>query len=160
MLLCVATGFILLSVLVHDSIQQLESPNCTKGAACSTCFGLLVTETIASDENQFKLQKTFFPPNTLPPTFVLVHYSFSNGEIDDSENETWIWTTSPYFLIHPPPLLQYTSLFFSHTTDPSAELFLTLNWDCHNASEDYKLLLTQRVSVFIVVFLNATVEPP
>lgn len=139
----VATCFVLLSALVNASIQQLQNPNCTKGATCSTCFSLLVTETIASDENQFKLQQAYFPPNRLPPTFVLVHYSFGN----DDEYDTWIWTTSPYFLVHPPPLLLYTSLFFSHTTDPSAELHLTLDWNCRNASEDYKMLLTQRVSL-------------
>ena len=115
--------------------------------ACDKCFNFLVNETIYSDENQFNLQKTFFPPESSSPPFVVVDYRYrdGNGTILPV-GKVWFWTTSSYYIIHPPSKLQYTSLFFAEPAFRIRTLNLTLTSDCFNISDSYMHLLTQRVS--------------
>ena len=118
--------------------------------SCTSCFNKLAHELLGSNQNQFELQRVFFPPDESTPVFVVVHYHYSNGslsEVDDKmEPQVWFWSASTYYvLFNPLDVHQYTSLFFGDPGFRSSEISLTLPGDCYNASDEMMMLLTQRV---------------
>ena len=121
------------------SVDHCEEIN---GSDCSTCFLLLVSEAIEGNENQFNIQNTFFPPEKSSPSFVTVHYRFS----DSNNTQVWFWSAAFFYMLHPLHVFQFTSLFFSDINLHSSEVFLTLPLNCSEARNDYFRLLTQRVS--------------
>ena len=129
------------------SAQQLGC----KENSCEKCFNFLVNETIYRDENQYNLQKTFFPPSGPSPPFVTVHYQYvdDNGT-DLSLTKVWFWSSSGYYFFDPPSVLQYTSLLFAEPAFHMGNVTLTLDSGCYNASDDYMELLTQRVRCLVI----------
>ena len=109
---------------------------------CSTCFNRLVSDTITPEPNQYNMQKAFFPPQKENPVYITVYYVFPDGT-----QKTWFWSESTYFSsFHPLRIYQFTSLFFGDFIFQAEELTLTIhNMECKNASDDYMMLLTQRV---------------
>ena len=145
---------VVLSVVLSSNAQALLlsdiMKSCGTNNGCSVCFNRLVYEAIRTSENQYNLQKTFYPPNKETPVYVIVKYSYidDNGVIM-TLNNTWFWTTSAYYLYQPPAVLQFTSLFFADPAFRSARLNLTLPIDCMKAGTDFMQLLTQRVSSIV-----------
>ena len=111
---------------------------------CSTCYKELVSKVLEDDENLLQVQQTFFPPLSSSPSFVTVHYNFSDGK-----PEIWFWSQSYFYLLHPLHVFQFTSLLFSDYNLHSSELNLTLPSNCSGSrNEEYFMLLTQRVSFY------------
>lgn len=117
---------------------------------CRKCYKLLVENLLKSDGNHYNITRIFFPPSKAPPVSVIVYYDFKdeNGVINPSKQQLWFWTTSTYYHFQPLTVLQYQSLFF---TDPEFRqhdrLYLTLDDECANTTDDYMQLLTQRVRI-------------
>ena len=126
--------------------QEYCAQDCSKECnttsdSCFICFNRLVCETIKPRQNQYNLQRAFFPPDKENPVYVTVHYIFPNGG-----QKTWFWSESTYFaLFHPLPIYQLTSLFFGDFNFRKEELTLHLKADCQQAEDPFMMLLTQRV---------------
>ncbi len=151
MAVLIAAIVLLLSLDISSNAQPLSmvfTELCESNTSCTSCFNLLVYETVRSSENQYNLQRAFFPPNKEHPIYVIVKYHFKNenGEVIDTKN-TWFWSRSSYYLYQPPAVLQFTSLFFAEPSSRTRRLELTLPLSCMNASIDFMQLLTQRVSI-------------
>ncbi len=127
-----------LSVLVCLSQQAVSAENGNDNN-CST-FMKLVAHVIDDDDNIVEVQKTFFPPDNTPPSFVTVRYKFESGE------KVWIWSNAFFYFLHPLHVFQFTSLFFSDLNTQSSEVTLNLPSSCYDVSDDNFMLLTQRVS--------------
>ena len=143
-LVCIASIVLLLVFPAESSLS------CEPGEEddCSNCYKVLVSQVIDNDENQFRIQNTFFPPNKSAPVFVTVYYHYKDafkGSLS-KEAEVWFWSTSTFYLYHPLHVFQFTSLFFSDMNLLSSTVNLTLNSTCKDAHLDHKRLLTQRVS--------------
>ncbi len=144
---CLAMYFKMYSLLTSLSVIVCTSPGAiaVENEAvvleknCSIYMNL-VSYVIEDDDNLFQVQKTFFPPNSSPPAFVTVRYNFG------IEEEVWFWSEAFFYLFHPLHIFQFTSLLFSDINLASAEVTLTLPSSCCDASEDWLMLLTQRVS--------------
>lgn len=120
---------------------------CEPGEAndCSKCYIALAEQVTKHDRNAFKIQTTFFPPDSISPVFVTVNYIFKDPDKPNSTSEKWFWSRSMFYLLQPLDVFQYTSLFFSDTQLQQSDLSLELPLNCINASFDHKQLLTQRV---------------
>ncbi len=150
---------LVLSLLVLIGIvavksQRLANATCDDDEYdCTKCYNLLVWNVLKSSKNRYDLSRTFLPPDTAPPVSVIVYYNFKdeNGDIDDSKQQLWFWSTSTYYHFQPPSVLQYTSLFFTDISNRIRYLYITLDIECSgNEKEagDYRnmmQLLTQRV---------------
>lgn len=125
---------------------QCESQSNT----CATCFNLLVSSTITPEQNQYNLQKAFFPPDTSNPVYVTVRYIFMNGRVSKRE-KLWFWSENTYYAsFHPLRIYQFTSLFFGDFVFRKKNLNLTVQvgdngMDCDMASDEFMIMLTQRV---------------
>jgi len=136
---------VIAAILLQCSCQTVDPLHisCEGGQeSCSTCYKVLVAEIFSRDINLFRVQSVFFPANNTPPAFVTVYYEYDSGEED-----VWHWSSAYFYILHPLHVFQFTSLFFSDFNLHSNELHLTLSNNCSNASEDYLMLLTQRVSL-------------
>ena len=141
------------------------SPQCDPGEEddCAKCYDALVNELIINDRNRYNLQKAFFPPDVENPVFVTVTYIFARNRTGDGStnytetgpSETWIWTLSSTYLFQPLESIQFTSLLFSDPSLRENNVTLYLKPLCQNSSKDYRLLLTQRVSMNILDSLHA-----
>ena len=110
-------------------------------------FEDLVASLLDTKDNQYRLSKTFFPQVKNPPELVKVSYNFS----ETGDTQEWYWSTSTSSFIHPPEVLQYTSLFFAkphHFYNGDVALSLSSNKTavaaCTN-DMDKMQFLTQRV---------------
>ena len=105
----------------------------------------LVTSLLQTKDNQYQLSRTFFPPVKNPPEFVKVSYNFS----ESGDTQEWYWSMSTSSFIHPPEILQFTSLFFAkpHQFYDSRVYILLFNSTMTECTTDYEKLqfLTQRV---------------
>ena len=146
--------FLLLSLFALHVDGGIE---CSAGKdSCQDCYAKLVSQITDRDENQFNLQKAFFPPDKSSPVFVTVHYRFvdscnSFGTDDDAmqmsnDTKVWFWSETIFYLMQPIHVLQFTSLLFSNTDTSSSEVCFELDPECYGVSDDFLRLLTQRVS--------------
>ena len=133
------TSFTLLCLLcsVHSHCTN-EQSNCTEN------YKDLVKELMDTADNEYLLSTTFFPPLMSRPMIVTVKYYFVNT----LTTKTWFWTTGKIYLILPPRVLQYYTLFFS---DPPfrtriGEVTLKLPSHCESVKDEFLETLTQRVS--------------
>ncbi len=140
--------------IVAVKSQRLANPTCDDDEYnCTKCYNLLVWNVLKSSKNRYSLSRTFFPPDTSNPVSVIVYYDFKdeNGNIDDSKQQLWFWSTSTYYHFQPLSVLQYTSLFFTDISNRIRYLNIILDIECSgNEKEagDYRnmmQLLTQRV---------------
>lgn len=146
-------------VVLHFIFFMIHHEHCVLGQnvscdsvkdTCTTCFNLLVSNTITPERNQYNLQKAFFPADTANPVYVTVHYVFMDGSNLVGE-KLWFWSESSYYAtFHPLQIYQYTSLFFGDFDIHRKDLNLTIQVDnvtmnCDKASDEFMMLLTQRV---------------
>ena len=108
---------------------------------CNSSYKSLAKALLDDDRNFYTLQSTFFPPISTSPVFVTITYVYN-----DSNNTTFFWSSAVYFFFHPVRIFQFTSLLFSDPSLRYNEITLFLPEDCYDASDDFMLLLTQRVS--------------
>ncbi len=120
----------------------VQVTQCEKEIYCCNNYSTLVEQITENDKNMFEVQNVFFPPDRAPPVFVTVNYNY----FDSNNKSIWFWSSSTFYLYHPLPVFQFTSLFFSDVSKRTAKITLNLNPDCQNASVAYMKLLTQRVS--------------
>ena len=144
---CAAIVFLVVVSLLVPSIAETHSDDASIESNCTTSYKALVAELLENDENFYKLQMTFFPPNSNSPVFVTVVYQYDNGTYSNSSNiKTFFWSSAIYFFFHPVRISQFTSLLFSDPSLRYDEVVLNLPANCFGASADYMTLLTQRVS--------------
>ncbi len=147
-------SLLVLSGIVAVKSQRLANATCDDDEyECTKCYNLLVWNVLKSSKNRYDLSRAFFPPDTAPPVSVIVYYNFKdeNGDIDDSKQQLWFWSTSTYYHFQPLSVLQYTSLFFTDISNRIRHLYITLDIECSGNEKDdgdYRnmmQLLTQRV---------------
>ena len=132
---------VVVSVLVPSKTETHSDVSIKSN--CTTSFKALATKLLENDENFYKLQMTFFPPNSNSPVFVTVTYQYDNAY---SCNKTFFWSSAIYYFFHPVRIFQFTSLLFSDPSLRYDEVVLNLPANCSGTSDDYMILLTQRVS--------------
>ena len=135
-------SFIILVLLLHCK-KVMYRPEIDEFDACSTSYTSLAKALLDDDRNFYTMQSTFFPPISTSPVFVAVTYVYNDS---DNNNKTFFWSSAVYFFFHPVRIFQFTSLLFSDPSLRYNETTLFLPEDCHGASDDFMLLLTQRVS--------------
>ena len=141
---CAAT---LILLLFCRGIVSVYSEELLKSDTCSTSYKSLATTLLDDDRNFYKLQATFFPPISTKPVFIAVTYMYYNNSNNvTSDTKTFFWSSAVYFFFHPVRIFQFTSLLFSDPSLRYNETILYLPEDCHDASDEFMLLLTQRVS--------------
>ena len=132
---------------------------------CATNFMALEKALINTRNNRFELIKTFYPARSVKPVYVkqVIYMFLGNEENDSTINESWIWSNAAFYLIQPPSVFQYTSLFCSYYTGKGhvykETLSLYLPYGCLNKDVNWTSInttcsalnpmldiLTQRVS--------------
>ena len=127
---------------------------------CGTCWNLLRISTTYQEPS-------FLQTQLANPVSVIVYYDSKdeNGDIDDSKQQLWFWSTSTYYHFQPLSVLQYTSLFFTDISNRIRYLNITLDIGCSGSEEnadDYRdmmQLLTQRVRALCIVQLGPGRKP-
>ena len=115
--------------------------------SCSKCYAALVKHVLTDDMNQFNIQNTFFPPDKASPAFVTISYEYyKDNETSPTATTIWFWSTSTFYIYHPLPVFQFSSLLFSDINKQTSELTLKLDLACMDARTEFMRLLTQRVS--------------
>ena len=149
--------FILLIFLLQECIAQSADPPrglcepSDTNADCMACFNSLVYHTLSSGDNQYRMQRAFFPPDISSPVFVIVYYYYEGL---DEEPQTWFWSESTFYaLFNPLAVHQFTSLLFGDPEFRTSRLNLTLSEDCYGADADMMHLLTQRVSCLAITYM-------
>ena len=147
------------------SVECLSVQCDPEADTCATCFNLLVSSTITPERNQYNMQKAFFPPDTSNPVYVTVHYIFVNESGDAVNESLWFWSESTYYAsFHPLRIYQFTSLFFGDFVFRKTNLTLTVQtnstMNCNEASDEFMMMLTQRVSSKICVTLKSEWDFP
>ena len=143
--------FTLAPIIAQSQLQNVSFGECIEGKqSCKDCYLALKQELLKRDDNVFKLSEVFFPPDTNPPEFVAITYVFKDnngfGHINDSQ--TWYWIEQSSYLLFPPDIFQYLSLFFGKPEEFYAqEVSVTLNAECIGADMKHMTLLTQRVRI-------------
>ena len=101
---------ILFSVL---SLKLAESQN----TSCGNDFKTLEKALLQTGNNTLKLLQAFYPPRQPPATFVTVHYTFLDADGNITCTVTWFWSSVECYLIQPPTIFQFMSLFFTIPQD-------------------------------------------
>ena len=154
-----AFGLVVSAPVPVNENDHSPSPQCDPGEEddCAKCYDALVNEIIINEQNRYNLQKAFFPPGVANPVFVTVFYIFTRNLTGDGSTnyiepgpgtnfETWFWTKSSSYLFQPLVSIQFTPLLFSDPGLREDKVNLYLQPRCANSSNDFKMLLTQRVS--------------
>ena len=117
-----------------------------KSSTCRDCYLTLVKSLFRNGTNVFNLMNVFLPPNGNPPDSVIVSYHFYNESMDIIK--LWFWATTFGYFLHPLAHFQYMSLLFGKPEPLHQQrVDVTLNaTECYGVSDDFMLLLTQRVS--------------
>ena len=120
--------------------------------SCRDCYVALVMSLFEGDGNMFNLSQAFFPPTIDAPDSVIVEYHFKNETMHSTEH--WFWATSGLYFFYPMKILQFISLFFGKPTPLyERKVVVTLNaTDCYGVSIEYMTMLTQRVSLYALIW--------
>ena len=116
---------------------------------CSSSFHLLEADLLSRPQNRFLLSTKFFPPRDANPVIIKVDYVYE----DSNMTNVWFWSESEFYFIQPLEIFLYTSLFFANQPYRQSSLTLELSPDCLDAQELYMRVLTQRVSIAIIIII-------
>ena len=131
--------------------------------SCGNDFKTLEKALLQTGNNTLKLLQAFYPPRQPPATFVTVHYTFLDAEGNITCQKTWLWSLVEFYLIQPPTIFMYTSLFFTIPQDRITTANITFkdecrelvtwneNGSCTCTSDGMLDILTQRVSTVDLV---------
>ena len=146
----------LLGLIVAASHAQSDE---SEFADCSTNFTTLERTLYEFADNRFQILSTFFPARESVTLYVDVTYNFLPNEThNDTIHEDWIWTSGSFYLVQPPDIFRFTSLFFVYPERRIGNLNITFPGACRNVAgttrkyEDGKIIegrlefLTHRVS--------------
>ena len=140
-----------------------ESGSEVPGTSCVNDLETLEKALLRTKKNKIELVRAFYQPRRPPATFVTIHYIFLDEEEHVICNKTWMWSSAVFYLIEPPTVFRFTSLFFA--TPYTATANITFKSECRdlvtwneNGSCTCKRnsllgILTQRVST-IKIQLN------
>ena len=126
---------------------------------CSTNYTTLERALLHTGNNAYNIWTAFYPPQDAAALFVNVEYEFQDesGSLD-ARNESlhYIWSSAAFYLIQPPQVFGYTSLFFGFVQSSLIQdVILILPYECkdiefkkNNDDSKNNLLevLTHRVS--------------
>ena len=135
-----------LSCLLHEAMADCSNEGNSR--SCDQCYQTLSSFLVNTSDNNFRLRKTFFPPDKTPPDFVTVTYQYNNMS---NVNQTWYWSAGVFYFFQPKQVFQFTSLFFGTGDFLKGTVTLTLPAQCENAPEDFMEQLTQMVSSYRVL---------
>ena len=145
-------GTLLLFFVLSQTLTEGQN------TSCENDFKKLETALLQTGNNTLKLLQAFYPPRQSPATFVIVHYTFLDADGNIICNTTWFWSLVELYLIQPPTIFLYTSLFFAIPQDRITIANITFqddcqglvtwneNGDCACTSDGMLDILTQRVS--------------
>ena len=118
---------------------------------CSLSFSVLENSLLSSEQNRFNLLRAFYPSRDAQPVFVTVNYTFISDDNSSVDSRTWYWSESEFYLIQPLEIFQFTSLFFSNFAYRQGTVDLMLGPGCAETTTDRMEMLTQRVSLQILL---------
>ena len=124
--------------------------------SCGNDLETLEKALLHTRDNRVELLRAFYQPRRPPATFVVVHYKFLDKDENVICNKTWMWSSAVFYLIEPPTVFKFTSLFFATPYTTTANIIfmnecrdlVTWNEDgtCTCKSNSLLDILTQRVS--------------
>ena len=115
-------------------------------------YETLATALLEDNRNFYNLQKVFFPPNNGSPVFITVTYHYEDHNATSSSNDIYFWSSAIYFFFHPVRTFQFTSLLFSDSALRVGKVDLYLLANYSSVDSDCMVLLTQRVSHYLIFF--------
>ena len=119
---------VLLSVLT----LSLTLTDC-QNTSCGNDFKTLQNALLLTGNNKVELLKAFYPPRQPPAAFVTVNYTFLDADGNITCQKTWLWSSVDFYLIQPPSIFQFMSLFFTIPLDRSITTAnITFPGDCQN----------------------------
>ena len=140
------------SQINHRHVSCSEVPN----TSCANDLQTLEKILLQTSNNKIELLKAFYQPRQPPATFVTVNYTFLNEEEHVICNKLWMWSSAVFYLIEPPTVFKFTSLFFATPYATTVNIvfknecrdLVTWNEDgtCTCTSNSLLDILTQRVS--------------
>ena len=111
-----------------------------------------VTYRFYQSENRFGKSENQFDGSGNPLDGSENGFGESENRFDGSGNESvWYWSASEVYLVQPLDVLQFTSLFHSNLWYRSSRVVLELDRDCLGTRTDFLEILTQRVSLAILI---------
>ena len=127
--------FQLLFSIFAATTVAISASNSTSNSSvfedCATKFSTLEQALYETGDNQFELNRVFYPPSVRTSRFIRVNYTFldENGEDDDCSIE-YIWAIGILLFFQPPSLFKYNSLYFNYPNNNLTTLYLKLPYEC------------------------------
>ena len=127
--------FQLLFSIFAATIAAVSASNSTSNSSvfedCATKFSTLEQALYETGDNQFELNRVFYPPSVRTSRFIRVNYTFlnENGE-DDGCSIAYIWATGILLFFQPPAVFKYNSLYFNYPNNNLTALHLKLPYEC------------------------------
>ena len=147
------------TVIVLASVTTQEGGNeFTFGAhlpgkeSCKECYLTLVKSVLGNSDNVFNLSNVFTSGDHDDPSFMIVNYEFEFHD-QPSQREIWLWAETQTYFLYPLDVFQFISLYFGNPREfYETSVSLSLNGtECYGVKNEYMRLLTQRVSVTIMI---------
>ena len=131
---------------------------------CSTNFTTLERALFETCDNHYSILTAFYPPRESVALYADVYYHFLPNEADnDTLIQHWIWTSGSFYLVQPPAVFRFTSLFFSYPEGQIHNLKITLPRECRNLTTPQSIsgddglgmleVLTHRVSIHYTLLM-------
>ena len=111
---------------------------------CGTCYLTFAKALVNTNDNKYRLSRTFFPVYAVSPVEVEVTYMSTNGTHPHSK--LWYWVVEAVFMMQPLELLLYRSLLFSPPSWRKQSLTLLLPDECLT-NDEFLEHATQRVRI-------------
>ena len=144
-------AILVLMLMCCRGIVLVCSEELLESDTCSSSYKSLAATLVNDDWNFYNLQATFFPPISTKPVFIAITYVYNTSS---REPKVFFWSSAVYFFFHPVRIFQFTSLLFSDPSLRYNETTLYLPEECYNASNNFMLLLTQRVSLNLILVVT------
>ena len=135
--------------------------------SCGNDLETLERALLHTKNNKIELLKAFYQPRRPPATFVTIHYTFLDEEGHIICNKTWMWSSAVIYLIEPPTVFKFTSLFFATPYTAIANItFMNqcrdlVTWNengrCTCKRNSLLGILTQRVSTIKIQTLHVAI---
>ena len=126
---------LLFGIVAATIAASVSASNSTSNSSvfedCATKFSTLEQALYETGDNQFELNRVFYPPSMRTSRFIRVNYTFldENGE-DDGCSIAYIWAIGILLFFQPPALFTYNSLYFTYPNNNLTTLNLKLPYEC------------------------------
>ncbi len=118
------------SSLLLFIVAAVTAASATDYSDCARKLSTLERALYETVENEFQLNRIFFPPSMRTSRFIRVNYDFDFGNETFPCNVTYIWAIGSFLFFQPPTVFMFNSLFFNYPNNDLTVLHLKLPYEC------------------------------